>query len=180
MLNEGIRESAGAEAHRTGALVGDMGEILAITDATRDGVGQIAGRIKNIQGEASVVMVNINASTERVVEQSDRVNNAGTAFLGIAEYTQEIAMLNEGIRESAGAEAHRTGALTETMGEILAVTDTTRDSVGMIAEAMTQLIDLAHSLREQITQFALEQNLAVVELPQTAVRLPHAGPLDAQ
>jgi len=50
----------------------------------------------------------------------------------------------------------------------------------MIAEAMTQLIDLAQSLREQITQFALEQNLAVVELPQTAVRLPHAGPLDAQ
>lgn len=177
-LNASIEAGRVGDAGRGFLPIAQEIRSLALTSATQ--VQQIAGRIKNIQGEASVVMVSINDSTERVVEQSDRVNDAGTALQGIAELTQEIAALNEGIRESAGAEARRTAALVGAMGDILAITDATRDSVGQIAGAMAELIDLAQSLRHQITQFALDQNLSVAEMEHTAARIPRVGPLDAQ
>ena len=169
-LNASIEAGRAGEFGRGFAVIAQEIRTLALNSA--DAAQQIATRIQSIQGEASVVVEAIGEGTERVVEQSDRIVDAGTALQAIAEVTQQIAALNESIRVTAGAESGKTSALAFSMNAILKITDTTRDGVGQIAAAMERLIDLAQSLREQITQFALSGDQSAALLDDTLARLP--------
>lgn len=177
-LNASIEAGRAGEFGRGFAVLAQEIRTLALNSA--DAAQQIATRIQSIQSEASVVVEAIGEGTERVVEQSDRIVDAGTALQAIAEVTQQIAGLNEAIRLTAGEESAKTSTLALSMNAILSITDTTRNGVGQIALAMDRLIALAKSLREQITQFALsgDQSAALLEAGEisadTLARLPRA------
>lgn len=169
-LNASIEAGRAGEFGRGFAVIAQ--EIRALAMNSTDAASQIAMRIRSIQSETSVVVEAINDGTEKVVEQSDRVLDAGTAFQAIAEVTQQIASLNESIREAAAQESHHTAELAQGMGDILRITETMRNSVGQISLAMARLIDLAFSLRQQITQFALSGDQSAALLEDTAGRMP--------
>jgi methyl-accepting chemotaxis protein len=174
-LNASIEAGRAGEFGRGFSVIAQEIRTLALNSA--DATQQITARIQSIQGEASVVVEAIGEGTERAVEQSDRILDAGTALQAIAEVTQQIAALNEGIRLTAGEEANKTSALSHAMRGILALTDTTRDGVGQIAAAMERFIALAQSLREQITQFALNGEQPSDLLENTAARIPRVDPV---
>ena len=169
-LNASIEAGRAGEFGRGFAVIAQEIRTLALNSA--DAAQQIATRIQSIQSEASVVVETIGEGTERVVEQSNRIVDAGTALQAIAEVTQQIADLNESIRVAAGEESGKTSALALSMNAILNITDTTRDGVGQIARAMERLVVLAQSLREQITQFALSGDQSAALLDDTLARLP--------
>jgi methyl-accepting chemotaxis protein len=171
-LNASIEASRAGEFGRGFAVIAQEIRTLAMHSA--DAAHQISTRIQSIQGETSVVVEAIGEGTEKVVEQSDHVANAGTALQAIAEMTQQSAELNEAIRVAAVEESQRTAQLALSMGDILHITDTMRSSVGKIALSMVRLIDLAQSLREQITQFALSGDQSAALLEETAARMPRA------
>ncbi len=168
-LNASIEAGRAGDFGRGFAVIAQEIRTLAMHSA--DAAHQIATRIRSIQSEASVVVEAIGDGTEKVVEQSDRVTDAGTALQAIAEVTQQIADLNDVIRVSAGVESRRTADLALGMNDILGITETMRNSVGQIALAMTRLIDLAYSLREQITQFALSGDQSAALLDDSPARL---------
>jgi methyl-accepting chemotaxis protein len=167
-LNASIEAGRAGDFGRGFAVIAHEIRTLAMHSA--DAAHQIATRIRGIQGEASVVVEAIGDGTEKVVEQSDRVTDAGTALQAIAEVTQQIADLNDAIRASAGVESRRTADLALAMNDILRITETMRNGVGQIGQAMARLIDLAYSLRDQITQFALsggDRSAALLDEPLT-------------
>lgn len=152
-LNASIEAGRAGEHGRAFASIAQ--EIRTLASNSADAAQQIAGRIRTIQGEAGSVVTAISEGTERVVEQSDRIVDAGTSLQAIAEVTGDIASLNEAIRDSASGESTRTSTLAASMEDILRITYTTHDGVREIAAAMTRFIDLTASLREQIAQFTL-------------------------
>lgn len=156
-LNSSIEAGRAGEFGRGFSVIAQEIRTLALNSA--DAANQITERIRAVQGEATVVVTAISEGTERVVEQSDRIVDAGTALLAIDEVTEQIATLNESIRAVAREESARTTAIAAAMAEILQITDTTRDGVQQIASAMAQLVDFAGNLGIQIQQFTLRGDI---------------------
>lgn len=152
-INSSIEAARAGDFGRGFTIIAQEIRTLALSSA--DAAHQIATRIKTIQHEASAVVVAIAEGTERVVEQSDRIVDAGAALLVIDEVTEQIATLNESIRAIAQEESAQTSTLTTSLHGLLLLTETTRDSVRHIATAMTDVVDFAAALGERIEQFKL-------------------------
>jgi methyl-accepting chemotaxis protein len=139
----------------TGGMMTMSQQLRALAMQSGDAAQQITERIRTIQTEASVMVVAISESTERVMAQSDRIFEAGTALQSIAEITEEIATYNEKINSAAQDEVNRTNAIAQNMDNFIAMSDAARDSVGRSTDAMSRLVELAKQLYQLIEQFTL-------------------------
>jgi methyl-accepting chemotaxis protein len=151
-LNASIEAGRLTDQSRFGFIAQQI-RTLAMNSA--DAAGQITDRIQIIQKEMKLVVEAINQSTDAVMNQRDKIVDAGASLQSIAEVATIISDLNAQIQETAQMEAKRTTQLADEMTATIGVTDNTREGVQQIVRVMDELAELATTLERQIGQFIL-------------------------
>jgi methyl-accepting chemotaxis protein len=155
-VNAAIEAAHADKFGRGFAVIAQEIRTLALNSA--DAAKQISSRIKAVQGEASVAVTAIAEGTERVVEQSERIVDAGTTLMAIDDVTENLAQINDELRLATQQETERTATLVSSMNDIMQITEATAGGVRQIASSMGQLVDVVTSLRESLHRFTLRDD----------------------
>jgi methyl-accepting chemotaxis protein len=154
-LNAAIEAARAGEHGRGFAVVAH--EIRNLASSSADAAKQIQGRIQQIQGETTQVMVIIDHSTQQVVMQSELAAEAGAALEEVDTATQRIAEAIGAINESATHQGRAAAGISEATAEIATMTEQTRSSMERMRGAMDELVELAGLLLNKISLFQVER-----------------------
>ena len=152
-LNAAIQASMAGEAGRGFAVVADEVQRLAERSATA--TKQIEGLVKTIQTDTNEAVISMEQTTSEVVRGASLTKDAGVALDEIQTVSTNLAKLIANISDAAKLQSASAGHIATTMNVVQEITSQTTSATFDTARSVSELANMAESLRESVTDFKL-------------------------
>ncbi len=150
-LNAAIQAASAGEAGRGFTVVAE--EVQRLAERSAEATKQIAAIVKTIQTDTQDAVAAMENSTRGVVEGAKLSDAAGQALGEIGDVSVEMATLVERISADTQKQASVATEVSESMREILAITEQTTRGTQQSALSIGQLADLAVELKGSVSGF---------------------------
>ncbi|MDB5812997.1 MAG: pilus biosis protein [Rhodocyclales bacterium] len=150
-LNAAIQAATAGEAGRGFTVVAE--EVQRLAERSAEATKQIAAIVKTIQTDTQDAVAAMENSTRGVVEGAKLSDAAGQALGEIGDVSVEMATLVERISSDTQKQAAVATDVSESMREILAITEQTTRGTQQSALSIGQLADLAVELKGSVSGF---------------------------
>ncbi|TCB50444.1 methyl-accepting chemotaxis protein [Acinetobacter sp. ANC 4779] len=152
-LNAAIQASMAGEAGRGFAVVAD--EVQRLAERSASATKQIEGLVKTIQTDTNEAVISMEQTTAEVVRGANLSKNAGVALDEIQNVSSNLAKLIANISDAAKLQSASAGHIATTMNVVQEITSQTTTATFDTARSVSELANMAESLRESVTDFKL-------------------------
>ena len=154
-LNAAIQASMAGEAGRGFAVVAD--EVQRLAERSASATKQIEGLVKTIQTDTNEAVISMEQTTSEVVRGANLSKNAGVALDEIQNVSTNLAKLIANISDAAKLQSASAGHIATTMNVVQEITSQTTTATFDTARSVSELANMAESLRESVTDFKLPE-----------------------
>ncbi|OTG69323.1 chemotaxis protein [Acinetobacter sp. ANC 4470] len=152
-LNAAIQASMAGEAGRGFAVVAD--EVQRLAERSASATKQIEGLVKTIQTDTNEAVISMEQTTSEVVRGANLSKDAGVALDEIQNVSGNLAKLIANISDAAKLQSASAGHIATTMNVVQEITSQTTTATFDTARSVSELANMAESLRESVTDFKL-------------------------
>lgn len=152
-LNAAIQASMAGEAGRGFAVVAD--EVQRLAERSASATKQIEGLVKTIQTDTNEAVISMEQTTSEVVRGANLSKDAGVALDEIQNVSGNLAKLIANISDAAKLQSASAGHIAMTMNVVQEITSQTTTATFDTARSVSELANMAESLRESVTDFKL-------------------------
>ncbi|MGE8562036.1 MAG: methyl-accepting chemotaxis protein [Acinetobacter sp.] len=152
-LNAAIQASMAGEAGRGFAVVAD--EVQRLAERSASATKQIEGLVKTIQTDTNEAVISMEQTTSEVVRGANLSKDAGVALDEIQTVSSNLAKLIANISDAAKLQSASAGHIATTMNVVQEITSQTTTATFDTARSVSELANMAESLRESVTDFKL-------------------------
>lgn len=152
-LNAAIQASSAGDAGRGFAVVAD--EVQRLAERAGNATKQIAALVETIQTDTNEAVSSMEQSTAGVVTGAKLAEDAGNALTEIESVSKQLADLITSISREASEQANTAVNISESMNVIKRITMETSDGTNETAKSISNLAELAKSLRTSVAGFKL-------------------------
>ena len=152
-LNAAIQASMAGEAGRGFAVVAD--EVQRLAERSASATKQIENLVKTIQTDTNEAVISMEQTTSEVVRGANLSKDAGVALDEIQNVSGNLAKLIANISDAAKLQSASAGHIATTMNVVQEITSQTTTATFDTARSVSELANMAESLRESVTDFKL-------------------------
>ncbi|WP_254456691.1 methyl-accepting chemotaxis protein [Deefgea piscis] len=152
-LNAAIQAAAAGEAGRGFSVVAE--EVQRLAERSGEATKQIGAIVKTIQADTHDAVAAMELSTQGVVEGAKLSDAAGSALSEIGKVSRELARLISSIAHETEDQTLLASKVSNTMRDILSITEQTTAGTQQSAIAVGQLTGLAAELKASVSGFKL-------------------------
>ena len=152
-LNAAIQASMAGEAGRGFAVVAD--EVQRLAERSASATKQIETLVKTIQTDTNEAVSSMEQTTSEVVRGANLAKNAGVALDEIQTVSNTLEKLIANISETSKLQSASAGHIANTMNVVQEITSQTTTATFDTARSVSELANMADSLRESVTNFKL-------------------------
>ena len=145
--------SMAGEAGRGFAVVAD--EVQRLAERSASATKQIEGLVKTIQTDTNEAVISMEQTTSEVVRGANLSKDAGVALDEIQNVSSNLAKLIANISDAAKLQSASAGHIATTMNVVQEITSQTTTATFDTARSVSELANMAESLRESVTDFKL-------------------------
>ena len=154
-LNAAIQASMAGEAGRGFAVVAD--EVQRLAERSASATKQIEGLVKTIQTDTNEAVISMEQTTSEVVRGANLSKDAGVALDEIQSVSGNLAKLIANISDAAKLQSASAGHIATTMNVVQEITSQTTSATFDTARSVSELANMAESLRESVSDFKLPE-----------------------
>ena len=154
-LNAAIQASMAGEAGRGFAVVAD--EVQRLAERSASATKQIETLVKTIQTDTNEAVISMEQTTSEVVRGANLAKNAGVALDEIQTVSNNLEKLIANISETSKLQSASAGHIATTMNVVQEITSQTTTATFDTARSVSELANMADSLRESVTNFKLPE-----------------------
>ena len=154
-LNAAIQASMAGEAGRGFAVVAD--EVQRLAERSASATKQIESLVKTIQTDTNEAVISMEQTTSEVVRGANLAKDAGIALDEIQTVSGDLAKLIASISDAAKLQSASAGHIATTMNVVQEITSQTTTATFDTARSVSELANMAESLRESVTDFKLPE-----------------------
>ncbi|WP_374666658.1 methyl-accepting chemotaxis protein [Acinetobacter sp.] len=154
-LNAAIQASMAGEAGRGFAVVAD--EVQRLAERSASATKQIEGLVKTIQTDTNEAVISMEQTTSEVVRGANLSKDAGVALDEIQNVSGNLAKLIANISDAAKLQSASAGHIATTMNVVQEITSQTTSATFDTARSVSELANMAESLRESVSDFKLPE-----------------------
>ena len=154
-LNAAIQASMAGEAGRGFAVVAD--EVQRLAERSASATKQIESLVKTIQTDTNEAVISMEQTTSEVVRGATLAKDAGVALDEIQSVSNSLEKLIANISESSKLQSASAGHIANTMNIVQEITSQTTSATFDTARSVSELANMADSLRESVTNFKLPE-----------------------
>ena len=154
-LNAAIQASMAGEAGRGFAVVAD--EVQRLAERSASATKQIETLVKTIQTDTNEAVISMEQTTSEVVRGANLAQDAGVALDEIQLVSGNLATLIGSISESAKLQSASAGHIANTMNVVQEITSQTTTATFDTARSVSELANMAESLRQSVSDFKLPE-----------------------
>ncbi|MGE8541906.1 methyl-accepting chemotaxis protein [Acinetobacter sp. ANC 3813] len=154
-LNAAIQASMAGEAGRGFAVVAD--EVQRLAERSASATKQIEGLVKTIQTDTNEAVISMEQTTSEVVRGANLSKDAGVALDEIQNVSGSLAKLIANISDAAKLQSASAGHIATTMNVVQEITSQTTTATFDTARSVSELANMAESLRESVSDFKLPE-----------------------
>ena len=154
-LNAAIQASMAGEAGRGFAVVAD--EVQRLAERSASATKQIETLVKTIQTDTNEAVISMEQTTSEVVRGANLSKDAGVALDEIQSVSGNLAKLIASISDAAKLQSASAGHIATTMNVVQEITSQTTTATFDTARSVSELANMAESLRESVTDFKLPE-----------------------
>lgn len=152
-LNAAIQASMAGEAGRGFAVVAD--EVQRLAERSASATKQIKTLVKTIQTDTNEAVISMEQTTTEVVRGANLAKDAGIALDEIQKVSGDLANLIASISDAAKLQSASASHIATTMTVVQEITSQTTTATFDTARSVSELANMAESLRESVTDFKL-------------------------
>ncbi|QRQ13359.1 methyl-accepting chemotaxis protein [Acinetobacter pittii] len=152
-LNAAIQASMAGEAGRGFAVVAD--EVQRLAERSASATKQIETLVKTIQTDTNEAVISMEQTTTEVVRGANLAKDAGIALDEIQKVSGDLANLIASISDAAKLQSASASHIATTMSVVQEITSQTTTATFDTARSVSELANMAESLRESVTDFKL-------------------------
>ncbi|MBJ9722710.1 methyl-accepting chemotaxis protein [Acinetobacter calcoaceticus] len=152
-LNAAIQASMAGEAGRGFAVVAD--EVQRLAERSASATKQIETLVKTIQTDTNEAVISMEQTTTEVVRGANLAKDAGIALDEIQKVSGDLANLMASISDAAKLQSASASHIATTMTVVQEITSQTTTATFDTARSVSELANMAESLRESVTDFKL-------------------------
>ncbi|CAI3155612.1 Methyl-accepting chemotaxis protein PctA [Acinetobacter calcoaceticus] len=152
-LNAAIQASMAGEAGRGFAVVAD--EVQRLAERSASATKQIETLVKTIQTDTNEAVISMEQTTTEVVRGANLAKDAGIALDEIQKVSGDLANLMANISDAAKLQSASASHIATTMTVVQEITSQTTTATFDTARSVSELANMAESLRESVTDFKL-------------------------
>ncbi|MBK1432012.1 methyl-accepting chemotaxis protein [Acinetobacter pittii] len=152
-LNAAIQASMAGEAGRGFAVVAD--EVQRLAERSASATKQIETLVKTIQTDTDEAVISMEQTTTEVVRGANLAKDAGIALDEIQKVSGDLANLIASISDAAKLQSASASHIATTMTVVQEITSQTTTATFDTARSVSELANMAESLRESVTDFKL-------------------------
>ena len=154
-LNAAIQASMAGEAGRGFAVVAD--EVQRLAERSASATKQIEGLVKTIQTDTNEAVISMEQTTSEVVRGANLAKDAGVALDEIQNVSTNLAKLIANISNAAKLQSASASHIANTMTVVQEITSQTTTATFDTARSVSELANMAESLRESVSDFKLPE-----------------------
>ncbi|EKU52093.1 MULTISPECIES: methyl-accepting chemotaxis protein [Acinetobacter] len=154
-LNAAIQASMAGEAGRGFAVVAD--EVQRLAERSASATKQIESLVKTIQTDTNEAVISMEQTTSEVVRGANLAKDAGIALDEIQTVSGDLAKLIASISDAAKLQSASASHIATTMNVVQEITSQTTTATFDTARSVSELANMAESLRESVTDFKLPE-----------------------
>lgn len=151
-LNAAIQASMAGEAGRGFAVVAD--EVQRLAERSASATKQIETLVKTIQTDTNEAVISMEQTTTEVVRGANLAKDAGIALMK-SKVSGDLAKLIASISDAAKLQSASASHIATTMTVVQEITSQTTTATFDTARSVSELANMAESLRESVTDFKL-------------------------
>ena len=152
-LNAAIQAASAGEAGRGFTVVAE--EVQRLAERSAEATKQIGAIVKTIQSDTHDAVAAMEVSTQGVVEGAKLSDAAGKALQEIGQVSQELAERIQSISAKTVEQREVAEKVSQSMTDILNITEQTTAGTKQTAVSIGQLIGLAAELKGSVAGFKL-------------------------
>ena len=152
-LNAAIEAARAGEQGRGFAVVAD--EVRKLAERTTKATKEIAGMIKQIQGETIGAVDAMEEGTKQVQQGKELADKAGTSLKEIVEVSQQVTDMVSQIAAASEQQSSASEQISRNVEAISSVTNQTAGGTQQIARAAEDLNRLTENLQQLVSRFKL-------------------------
>lgn len=152
-LNAAIQASMAGEAGRGFAVVAD--EVQRLAERSASATKQIETLVKTIQTDTDEAVISMEQTTTEVVRGANLAKDAGIALDEIQKVSGDLANLIASISDAAKLQSASASHIATTMTVVQEITSQMTTATFDTARSVSELANMAESLRESVTDFKL-------------------------
>ena len=154
-LNAAIQASMAGEAGRGFAVVAE--EVQRLAERSAYATKQIEGLVKTIQTDTNEAVISMEQTTSEVVRGANLAKDAGVALDEIQSVSNNLAKLIANISNAAKLQSASASHIANTMNVVQEITSQTTTATFDTARSVSELANMAESLRESVSDFKLPE-----------------------
>ncbi|WEV49413.1 methyl-accepting chemotaxis protein [Acinetobacter sp. ESL0695] len=154
-LNAAIQASMAGEAGRGFAVVAD--EVQRLAERSASATKQIDGLVRTIQADTNEAVISMEQTTSEVVRGANLAKDAGLALDEIQTVSTSLAQLIGNISSAAQLQSASASQIADTMNVVQEITAQTTSATFDTAQSVSELANMAESLRESVSDFKLPE-----------------------
>ncbi|SDB99306.1 methyl-accepting chemotaxis protein [Acinetobacter boissieri] len=154
-LNAAIQASMAGEAGRGFAVVAD--EVQRLAERSASATKQIEGLVRTIQSDTNEAVISMEHTTTEVVRGANLAKDAGVALDEIQTVSNTLAQLIGNISQASQQQSVSASKIENTMTVVQSITTQTTAATFDTARSVSELANMAESLRESVTDFKLPE-----------------------